>query len=115
MLNLKNIEWLGDAVTGCLRLLDQTQLPNTETYIDCRDVQAVWDAIKCLAVRGAPAIGIAAAYGCVIGAQRGDLQAAAEHLATSRPTAVNLFWALKRMGICPISASRAYPLIILGN
>ena len=98
MLNLKNIEWLGDAVTGCLRLLDQTQLPNTETYIDCRDVQAVWDAIKCLAVRGAPAIGIAAAYGCVIGAQRGDLQAAAEHLATSRPTAVNLFWALKRMG-----------------
>ena len=98
MLNLKNIEWLGDAATGCLRLLDQTQLPNRETYIDCRDVQAVWDAIKCLAVRGAPAIGIAAAYGCVIGAQRGDLQAAAEHLATSRPTAVNLFWALKRMG-----------------
>ena len=98
MLNLKNIEWLGDAATGCLRLLDQTQLPNAETYIDCRDVQAVWDAIKCLAVRGAPAIGIAAAYGCVIGAQRGDLQAAAEHLATSRPTAVNLFWALRRMG-----------------
>ena len=98
MLNLKNIEWLGDAATGCLRLLDQTQLPNTETYIDCRDVQTVWDAIKCLAVRGAPAIGITAAFGCVIGAQRGDLQAAAEHLATSRPTAVNLFWALKRMG-----------------
>jgi len=98
MSNLKNIEWLGDADTGCLRLLDQTQLPNTETYIDCRDVQAVWDAIRCLAVRGAPAIGVTAAYGCVIGAQQGDVQAAAEHLATSRPTAVNLFWALKRMG-----------------
>jgi len=97
-LNIKNIDWVGDAATGCLRLLDQTQLPNRETYIDCRDVQTVWDAIKCLAVRGAPAIGIAAAYGCVIGAQHGDLQAASEHLATSRPTAVNLFWALKRMG-----------------
>ena len=97
MLPLKNIEWLGDAATGCLRLLDQTRLPNTETYLDCRDVQAVWDAISCLAVRGAPAIGIAAAYGCVLGAQRGEAHAAAEHLATSRPTAVNLFWALDRM------------------
>ena len=97
MLDLKNIEWIGDAATGYLRLLDQTRLPNEEAYLDCRDVQAVWDAIKCLAVRGAPAIGITAAFGCVIGARRGELQASSEHLATSRPTAVNLFWALERM------------------
>jgi methylthioribose-1-phosphate isomerase len=66
----------------------------------------VWDAIKTLAVRGAPAIGVAAAYGVVVGAQealarKADVGAAAlaaaEHLATSRPTAVNLFWALGRM------------------
>ena len=97
MPDLKNMEWIGDAATGCLRLLDQTLLPNEETYLDCRDVQAVWDAIRCLAVRGAPAIGITAAYGCVIGAQGGELEAASAHLATSRPTAVNLFWALERM------------------
>lgn len=91
------MQWIGEADAGHLRLLDQTQLPMTEVYLDCRDVQAVWDAIKRLSVRGAPAIGIAAAYGCVIGAQRGDFAGAAEHLATSRPTAVNLFWALDRM------------------
>ena len=106
---LKNIEWIGDAATGHLRLLDQTVLPNEQTYIDCRDVETVWDSIKRLVVRGAPAIGVAAAYGCVVGAQKagvsigGDdavrdaLHKTADHLATSRPTAVNLFWALDRM------------------
>lgn len=98
MLKLKTLEWIGEARTGHLRMLDQTRLPNETVYLDCRDVQSVWDGIKRLSVRGAPAIGIAAAYGCVIGAQRGDLSAAAAHLATSRPTAVNLFWALERMG-----------------
>lgn len=107
MLGVRNIEWVGDAHTGHLRLLDQTVLPGETTYLDCRDVQAVWDGIKRLSVRGAPAIGIAAAFGCVIGAQaaagrdeaavRKALAAAGDHLATSRPTAVNLFWAIKRM------------------
>ena len=102
MFTLKNIEWIGDAATGFLRLLDQTKLPSEETYIDCRDVEAVWDAIKRLVVRGAPAIGVSAAYGCVIAAQatgdvRDNLRIACEYLATSRPTAVNLFWALERM------------------
>jgi methylthioribose-1-phosphate isomerase len=91
------IEWTGDAASGHLRLLDQTQLPGRTVHLDCRDVQSVWDAIKRLSVRGAPAIGIAAAYGCVIGAQRGAFDEAARHLATSRPTAVNLFWAIERM------------------
>lgn len=97
MLGVKNIEWLGDANTGHLRLLDQTVLPTEESYLDCKTVQDVWDAIKRLSVRGAPAIGLSAAYGCVIGAQNDDFTGAADHLATSRPTAVNLFWAIDRM------------------
>jgi len=94
---LRNITWIGTADTGCLRLLDQTQLPTRQVYLDCRDIPTLGDAIKRLVVRGAPAIGVAAAYGCVIGAQQGDLRAAAAYLATTRPTAVNLFWALERM------------------
>lgn len=97
MFKLNPIEWVGDARMGHLRLLDQTRLPEKTVYLDCRDVQSVWDAIKRLSVRGAPAIGIAAAYGCVIGGQRDQFALAASHLATSRPTAVNLFWAIERM------------------
>lgn len=102
MFTLKNIEWIGDAAGGFLRLLDQTKLPGEETYIDCREVSTVWDAIKRLVVRGAPAIGVAAAYGCVIAVQQAanpaeSLRKACDYLATSRPTAVNLFWALDRM------------------
>ncbi len=93
------LEWIGPATTGHLRLIDQTKLPNESTYIDCKTVQEVWDAIKRLSVRGAPAIGIAAAYGCVIGAQQSlaAFEQNADHLATSRPTAVNLFWAIDQM------------------
>jgi methylthioribose-1-phosphate isomerase len=91
------VEWCGSAGAGFLRILDQTRLPGEIVYIDCRDVQTVWDAIRRLAVRGAPLIGITAAYGCVLGAQRDQFAQAAEYLATSRPTAVNLFWALDRM------------------
>jgi methylthioribose-1-phosphate isomerase len=93
----RNIQWVGDAQTGHLRLLDQTVLPGEVVYLDCKDVQSVWDAIKRLSVRGAPAIGVAAAFGCVIGAQLGAFDRAGDHLATSRPTAVNLFWAIERM------------------
>lgn len=101
----ETIQWVG-GTDGFLRLLDQTRLPLEETYLDCRDVPAVHDAIQRLVVRGAPAIGVAAAYGvCVAVARaadddRGTRQAAieaTESLATSRPTAVNLFWALDRM------------------
>jgi methylthioribose-1-phosphate isomerase len=101
------VEWIGNAATGFLRLIDQTRLPTEFVQIDCRDVRAVWDAIKALRVRGAPAIGIAAAYGAVIGARshgshdaesiRRALGEATLYLRTSRPTAVNLFWALDRM------------------
>lgn len=92
---------------GFLRLIDQTLLPNQLLEIDCRTVEQVWTAIKRLSVRGAPAIGIAAAYGVCVGAgqareqplqqARQSAHQAADYLATSRPTAVNLFWALDRM------------------
>jgi methylthioribose-1-phosphate isomerase len=88
---------MGDA-NGFLRLIDQTKLPCELAYRDCRTVEDVWEAIKALRVRGAPAIGIAAAYGVVIGVQAGrPLSEVANYLRTSRPTAVNLFWSLERM------------------
>jgi methylthioribose-1-phosphate isomerase len=92
----RTAEWVGGA-DGHLRLLDQARLPGEVVFRDCRTVQDVWDAIRKLQVRGAPAIGVAAAFGVLIGAQAGDPRAAAAHLRTSRPTAVNLFWALDRM------------------
>jgi methylthioribose-1-phosphate isomerase len=100
------LEWIGGA-DGHLRLIDQTLLPVELKHVDCRDVESVWEAIKSLRVRGAPAIGIAAAYGVCVGMQAAvsrDEQAffarldeVAGYLATSRPTAVNLFWALERI------------------
>ena len=64
----ETIEWIGET-DGHLCLIDQTLLPVELTRIDCRDVETVWNAIKMLRVRGAPAIGIAAAYGVVVGLQ----------------------------------------------
>ena len=99
------LRWQGDAVSGFLQLLDQTLLPNQTVYIDCRDTQMVHDAIKRLAVRGAPAIGVAAGYGMVVAAQYlpnnvdfyTGVEAAASYLEGSRPTAVNLSWAARRV------------------
>jgi methylthioribose-1-phosphate isomerase len=97
MSTVRAIEWVGSE-DGLLRLLDQTRLPEDLVYRDCRDVEQVREAICQLAVRGAPAIGVAAAYGLVLAAQRSDeIEAAAERLNSSRPTAVNLSWAMRRM------------------
>jgi methylthioribose-1-phosphate isomerase len=92
---------------GTLTILDQTKLPNLTEFIKIDRIEDAWDAIKQLKVRGAPAIGIAAAYGLLLGIQHAteenfdtfyeDFQKHSNYLATSRPTAVNLFWALKRM------------------
>ncbi len=95
----ETLQWVGNA----LRLVDQTRLPSELVYLDCADVEQTYDALKRLVVRGAPAIGIAAAYGVCLargadgGFDRPAALHAAEYLATSRPTAVNLFWALDRM------------------
>ncbi len=102
----ETLRWVGDA-RGHLVLIDQTRLPLELVELECRQVETVWEAIQALRVRGAPAIGIAAAYGVVLGLQaapasnaealRQRLEEVIAYLATSRPTAVNLFWALERM------------------
>ncbi len=82
---------------GALLLLDQTRLPREETWLSCERPEQVADAIRRLSVRGAPAIGVAAAYGLVLAVQSGgaaDFERSWELLAATRPTAVNLRWAL---------------------
>src|SRR5881397_1003774 len=92
---LKTIEWTGHAV----RLLDQTRLPRETVYVEITDEKQMHDAIRRLVVRGAPAIGIAAAFGVYLGVKDdlGRLDQVCDYLATSRPTAVNLFWAIERI------------------
>lgn len=104
---------------GGVRLLDQSRLPETVAFVDCRDVEAVALAIRELKVRGAPAIGVTAAMGVALGAQA--IQATeyesfskallpiCDRLAATRPTAVNLFWAIDRMKR-KLSALRADPV-----
>jgi methylthioribose-1-phosphate isomerase len=104
--SIPTLQWLG-GIDGQLLLLDQTKLPGSIEFLECTSVDEVWIAIQELSVRGAPAIGIAAAYGVCLGAQGAlsadlaDMQRrvtqVCDYLATSRPTAVNLFWALNRM------------------
>jgi methylthioribose-1-phosphate isomerase len=106
MREMRTIAWVGD-VSGHVRLIDQTLLPQRLEYRDCHSPAEVWEAIKTLRVRGAPAIGIAGAMGVVVGTQglaetdvpglRARVNEVCAYLATSRPTAVNLSWALKRM------------------
>ena len=79
-------------------LLDQRRLPDAEVEVDCRSAAEVAEAIRTMVIRGAPAIGVAAAYGYALAASRGDdLDEAAEVLLASRPTAVNLPWAVEQM------------------
>lgn len=113
---LKTIEWVGDAAGVC-RIVDQTVLPVELRYLDVADLATMWEAIKVLRIRGAPAIGIAAAFGLYLAARkstaltytqfRTDLAAAADYLSTSRPTAVNLFWAIDRIQTLIASLSDA--------
>lgn len=90
---------------GVLRLLDQRLLPAAEVWLDLRTAAEVATAIRDMAVRGAPAIGIAAAYGMALAVLGGEDRAAADAiLRASRPTAVNLFWALDRIATVPDDA-----------
>src|SRR4030043_1982974 len=102
---MKPIEWLGNK----LRILDQTKLPQEEVYLELSSYQQVAQAIKEMRVRGAPAIGVIAAYGIALGAQSikpeskkgylAKLHLIFEALASTRPTAVNLFKTIERMKI----------------
>lgn len=97
------IQWKDDALV----LLDQTLLPNEIVYESFKTAESVWDAIQVMKVRGAPAIGVSAAYGVYLGVKEfaesteegfmDEVRKVCTYLATSRPTAVNLFWALERM------------------
>ncbi len=92
--SIRAVQWQGDH----LRLLDQRLLPGEERWIDCRDAAQVTQAIRDLTVRGAPAIGIAAAWGVAMAAQQhAALDEVLAMLRAARPTAVNLMWALDRM------------------
>lgn len=92
--SIRAVQWQGDH----LRLLDQRLLPAQESWIECRHPDQVTQAIRDLAVRGAPAIGIAAAWGVALAARQGiELDPVLATLRAARPTAVNLMWALDRM------------------
>ncbi len=100
---IKSIEWN----KGSVRLLDQTQLPHRQAYLDISDHRTLIEAIQSLRIRGAPALGVAAAYGIVLGAQGigevgrerflKQLREIADEIVAARPTAVNMAWAAKRV------------------
>ena len=100
---LKTLEWTNDGV----RFIDQRKLPTEETYVTCATYEEVAEAIRNMTVRGAPAIGVAAAMGIALGARdieadhvsefRRDFEEICDTLGETRPTAVNLFWAIRRM------------------
>lgn len=104
-----------------LVLLDQTKLPEQEVYLVCTDYRMVADAIRRLAVRGAPAIGVVGAFGVVLGAFEliqnpkdffAGLEAVFAELAGTRPTAVNLFWALDRMKKVVVARRAEAPAVV---
>src|ERR671918_623781 len=100
---LPTIEWKDDAVV----MIDQRKLPASEVYVSCTSAQEVAKAIKTMVIRGAPAIGVAAAMGIALGMRRSkatgtkqfvtEFQKTCDLMAATRPTAVNLFWAIERM------------------
>ncbi len=92
---IETIQWTADGVV----MIDQTRLPNQETYVTCRTYEEVADAIRTMVIRGAPAIGVAAAMGIALGMQTegADFALICDTLGSTRPTAVNLFWAIDRM------------------
>ena len=100
---IKTVEWTDAGV----RFIDQTKLPTEETYVTCKNYEEVADAIRRMIVRGAPAIGVSAAMGVALGVReskagdhlelRREFTRICDVLAATRPTAVNLFWAIRRM------------------
>ena len=102
MSDVKTVDWDDGAVV----MIDQRRLPAEEVYLRCRDHREVAAAIRDMAIRGAPAIGVAAAFGIALGVRRSkaegdtlrrEFDAVCEDLRVTRPTAVNLFWAIERM------------------
>lgn len=94
---IETIQWTGSGVV----MIDQTRLPREELYVTCTSYEQVANAIRTMIIRGAPAIGVAAAMGIALGIQQAesaaDFEQICQTLAATRPTAVNLFWAIERM------------------
>ena len=91
---VETIQWTDAGVV----MIDQTRLPREQVFVTCRDYREVAQAIRSMVIRGAPAIGVAAAMGIALGVQEGaDFETVCRTLAATRPTAVNLFWAVDRM------------------
>src|SRR5205807_7322045 len=100
---IQTLEWTDSGV----RFIDQTKLPTEETYVTCATHEQVADVIRTMVVRGAPAIGVAAAMGVALGVKNSkaentadlkrDFDQACDIIGKTRPTAVNLFWAIRRM------------------
>ena len=114
-MTIQPLQWKNDRVF----LLDQRILPEKELYLECRTYQDVAHAIKCMVVRGAPAVGVAAAMGVALGVRAIPEKNKKEFLtqfdkicntiASTRPTAVNLFWAIERMKKLGLSKSSCFP------
>src|ERR1700744_3600687 len=91
---VETIEWTDAGVV----MIDQRRLPREQVFVTCRTYEDVAEAIRNMTIRGAPAIGVAAAMGVALGASAGaDFERVCSTLAATRPTAVNLFWAIDRM------------------
>lgn len=105
-INFETLKWIG-GIDGHLKIIDQTKLPERLIYIRCTNIEQLYDAIKTLAVRGAPAIGVAGAFGAALSLKNisapsvfsavKNLKKDCKYLASSRPTAVNLQWAIDRV------------------
>src|SRR6266478_3755452 len=91
---VETIQWTDAGVV----MIDQTRLPREQVFVTCHTYQDVAEAIRSMVIRGAPAIGVAAAMGVALGVAEGaDFETVCKTLAATRPTAVNLFWAIERM------------------
>src|SRR6266849_4457240 len=91
---VETIQWTGAGVV----MIDQTRLPREQVFVTCGTYEEVAGAIRTMVIRGAPAIGVAAAMGVALGVQQGaDFETVCNTLAATRPTAVNLFWGIERM------------------
>lgn len=107
---IETIEWTPEGVV----MIDQTRLPNETAFVTCRKYTEVADAIRNMVIRGAPAIGVAAAMGIALGALHSenleaDMPVICDTLSKTRPTAVNLFWAIDRMRVLYLSMRDASP------
>ena len=105
---VETIEWVSEGGSGHVLMIDQRRLPREQVFVTCRTYEDVADAIRTMVIRGAPAIGVAAAMGVALGVQQGaDYETGHTTLAATRPTAVNLFWGLERMRLLHASLVNA--------